>query len=104
MPIVRRCRDDEQPTLLSIINSAAQKYRGVIPDDCWHESLIWRARYELAAEIATGVEFWGAELYAALIGVMGIQQVLEVDLIRRAYVAPEVQGCAIGGLQPAGEQ
>ena len=90
MPIARRCRDEDQPALLRIINSAAQKYRGVIPDDRWHDP--YMSADELAAEIAAGVEFWGAELDAALVGVMGIQQVLDVDLIRHAYVAPEVQG------------
>jgi GNAT superfamily N-acetyltransferase len=97
MPIVRRCRDEDQPALLRIINSAAQKYRGVIPEDRWHDP--YMSADELAAEIAAGVEFWGAELDdAALVGVMGIQQVLDVDLIRHAYVAPEVQGRGIGGL------
>lgn len=53
---------------------------------------------ELAAEIAARVEFWGAELDAALVGVMGMQQVLDVDLIRHAYVLPAHQRKGIGGL------
>lgn len=52
---------------------------------------------ELAAEIAAGVEFWGAELDAALVGVMGVQHVLDVDLIRHAYVLPAFQGKGVGG-------
>jgi GNAT superfamily N-acetyltransferase len=96
MPNVRRCRDDEQPTLLGIINLAAQKYHGVIPADRWHEP--YMPAEELAAEIAAGVEFWGAELDAAIVGVMGIQQVLDADLIRHAYVLPAFQGKGIGGL------
>lgn len=96
MPIIRPCRDDEQPVLLRIINSAAQKYRGAIPDDCWHDP--YMAPDELTREMTAGVEFWGAELDTALVGVMGIQQVLDVDLIRHAYVAPEVQGRGIGGI------
>jgi GNAT superfamily N-acetyltransferase len=94
--IIRRCRDDEQPTLLRIINLAAQRYHGVIPTDCWHEP--YMPADELAAESAAGVEFWGAELDGALVGVMGIQQVLDADLIRHAYVLPEFQGKGIGGL------
>jgi GNAT superfamily N-acetyltransferase len=95
MPNIRRCRDDERPALLRIINSAAQRYHGVIPADCWHEP--YMSGEALAAETAAGVEFWGAELDAALVGVMGIQQVLDVDLIRHAYVLPAFQGKGIGG-------
>jgi len=69
MPIVRRCRDDEQPALLNIINFAAQRYHGAIPADRWHEP--YMSLEELAAEMAAGVEFWGAELDTALVGVMG---------------------------------
>jgi GNAT superfamily N-acetyltransferase len=93
---LRPCRDDEQAALLHIINAAAQRYRGVIPDDRWHEPYM-RAD-ELAGEIAAGVEFWGAELDASLVGVMGMQHVLDATLIRHAYVMPEVQGRGLGGL------
>ena len=96
VPVVRPCRDNEQSTLLHIINAAAQRYRGVIPDDCWHEP--YMRTDELAHEVAAGVTFWGAELGTALVGVMGMQQVLDVALIRHAYVAPEVQGRGLGGL------
>src|SRR5271163_2545321 len=95
LPNVRQCRDDEQSALLNIINLAAQKYYGVIPAE-WHEP--YMSVGELAAEIAAGVEFWGAELEAALVGVMGVQQVLDADLIRHAYVLPVFQGKGIGGL------
>jgi len=81
--------------MLQIINLAAQKYQGVIPADRWHEP--YMDMEELASEIASGVEFWGAELDAALAGVMGIQQVLDVDLIRHAYVLPTCQRTGIGG-------
>jgi GNAT superfamily N-acetyltransferase len=82
--------------MLRIINLAAQRYHGAIPADCWHEP--YMTADQLAAEIAAGVEFWGAETDAALAGVMGIQHVLDVDLIRHAYVLPGFQGKGIGGL------
>jgi GNAT superfamily N-acetyltransferase len=53
-------------------------------------------REELDAEIAAGVEFWGYEDDRTMIGVMGIQQVRDVDLIRHAYVVPDSQGRGIG--------
>jgi GNAT superfamily N-acetyltransferase len=93
---VRRCRVEEHPALLDIVNSAARRYRGVIPEDRWHEP--YMAPDELAREIAAGVEFWGAESQLGLVGVMGIQRVLDVHLIRHAYVAPQAQGRGIGGL------
>jgi N-acetylglutamate synthase-like GNAT family acetyltransferase len=78
-----------------IVNAAAVAYRGVIPEDRWHEPYMGTA--ELEGEIAAGVEFWGYEDDGALIGVMGIQPVKDVTLIRHAYVSPAAQGRGIGG-------
>jgi GNAT superfamily N-acetyltransferase len=66
----------------------------VIPSDRWHEP--YMPAEELDGEIA-GVEFWGWEEDGQLAGVMGIQHVRDVDLIRHAYVAPGLQGRGIGG-------
>jgi AraC-like DNA-binding protein/GNAT superfamily N-acetyltransferase len=97
MPTVRPCRDDELPTVLAIVNAAAEAYRGVIPADRWHEPYMPMA--ELRHEIASGVDFWGYEDDGgALVGVMGIQPVRDVDLIRHAYVLPARQGEGIGGV------
>jgi GNAT superfamily N-acetyltransferase len=94
MSTIRRCRPDEQATILTIINSAAEAYRGVIPDDCWHEP--YMTAKDIEREIAAGVVFWGYEADGELIGVMGIQPVRDVDLIRHAYVLPGSQGRGIG--------
>jgi GNAT superfamily N-acetyltransferase len=91
---VRLCRVEERAAILRIINSAAEVYRGVIPPDCWHEP--YMPRDELAIEIAAGVAFWGYETDGRLVGVMGIQPVRDVDLIRHAYVLPEAQRGGIG--------
>jgi GNAT superfamily N-acetyltransferase len=91
---VRRIRDDERAELLAIVNHAAEAYRGVIPADRWHEP--YMAAAELDREIAAGVVFWGVDLDDRLAGVMGIQAVRDVDLIRHAYVRPEIQGAGIG--------
>jgi len=92
---IRRCRGDEREEILAIVNAAAEVYRGVIPADRWHEPYMPAA--ELAAEIAAGVVFWGYEADGALLGVMGIQPVRDVDLIRHAYVLPAIQGRGVGG-------
>jgi len=52
---------------------------------------------ELEAEIAAGVVFWGCEQDGVLVGIMGLQPVRDVELIRHAYVAPDRQRGGIGG-------
>jgi GNAT superfamily N-acetyltransferase len=91
---IRACRDGEQSEIASIINAAAEKYRGVIPADCFHDPYMSEAA--LASEIAKGVTFWGWQEDGALIGVMGIQIVKRRPLIRHAYVRPAMQGQGIG--------
>jgi GNAT superfamily N-acetyltransferase len=92
---IRLCREDETAAILAIINAAAEAWRGVIPADRWHEPYMPAA--ELDAEKAAGVVFWGCEAQGALAGVMGIQPVREVHLIRHAYVLPELQRTGAGG-------
>jgi GNAT superfamily N-acetyltransferase len=92
--MIRPCRHDERDAILAIVNAAAEAYRGIIPADRWHEPYMSRA--ELDAEIAAGVAFWGHE-DGELDGVMGIQPVRDVVLIRHAYVAPSRQGGGVGG-------
>jgi GNAT superfamily N-acetyltransferase len=92
---VRPCSADDRGAILAIVNAAAEAYRGVIPADRWHEPYMPAA--ELDAEIAAGVAFWGFEDCGALVGVMGLQPVGDVELIRHAYVAPAHQGRGVGG-------
>ena len=95
MTEIRLCRSDEQPIILEIVNAAADAYPGVIPEDCWHEP--YMPRDELEVEVAAGVVFWGYEIDNVLVGVMGIQPVRDVDLIRHAYVRPRNQRRDVGG-------
>jgi GNAT superfamily N-acetyltransferase len=92
---IRRCRDDERSAILAIVNAAAEAYRGVIPADRWHEPYMEPA--ELDRELDAGVAFWGCEEDGELVGVMGIQPVGDVDLIRHAYVRPRSQRLGVGG-------
>ena len=95
MRTIRRCGDDERGQIAAVVNAAAEAYRGVIPADRWHEP--YMPRDELDAAIADGVAFWGCERDGTLVGVMGIQRVRDVDLIRHAYVSPGSQRSGIGG-------
>ena len=93
--MIRRCTADDFDRILAIINEAARAYRGAIPDDCWKEP--YMPRKELADEIAAGIDFDGYEIGGAgLAGVMGIQSVEDVTLIRHAYVATDHQRSGIG--------
>jgi GNAT superfamily N-acetyltransferase len=91
---IRPCRADDRTAILVIVNAAAEAYRGVIPADRWREP--YMPAHELDAEIAAGVAFWGYEADGVLLGLMGIQQVRDVDLIRHAYVLPASQGLGVG--------
>ena len=82
--MIRTCTREDLAAIFAIVNDAAQAYRGVIPDDRWHEPYMPLA--ELEHEIVRGVVFWGFEADGELTGVMGIQDRGEVDLIRHAYV------------------
>ena len=95
MSEIRLCRDEERASILLIVNAAAEAYRGVIPADRWQEPYMPAA--ELDAALAAGVTFTGYEDEGELLGVMGIQPVRDVRLIRHAYVVPAAQGRGVGG-------
>jgi GNAT superfamily N-acetyltransferase len=92
---IRPCRQVDFETMYAIINDAAEAYRGVIPEDCWR--VPYMSREELRHEIAEGVAFWGCEEDAVLAGVMGIQDVLDVTLIRHAYIRTSRRNQGLGG-------
>jgi GNAT superfamily N-acetyltransferase len=77
-----------------VVNDAAAAYRGVIPADCWKEP--YMPLEEVHEEIAAGVVFWGDRRGGRLAGVMGLQEVLDVALIRHAYTRTSEQGAGVG--------
>ena len=93
--VVRPCQPLDFEAMHVIINDAAQAYRGVIPADCWHDP--YMSREALAHEIDQGVVFSGFEEEGQLLGVMGLQPVKDVTLIRHAYVTSARRGEGIGG-------
>ena len=82
------------PHILNIINDAALKYKGVIPNSCWKEP--YMPKQELISEFDNGVRMFGYEKNNILVGVMGIQEVEDVTLIRHAYTLSDYQGIGIG--------
>jgi len=81
-------------SILRVINHAAQAYKGVIPNDRWKDP--YMSAKELKKQIDSGVEFFGLEEKRKIIGVMGIQHVKDVTLIRHAYVLTKYQRRGIG--------
>ncbi|MEE4263453.1 MAG: GNAT family N-acetyltransferase [Desulfobacteraceae bacterium] len=92
--MIRECTPSDWNRIFEIINDAAQAYKGVIPEDRWHEP--YMPFEELKKEIECGVIFWGLEHEGQLAGVMGIQDRGEVALIRHAYVRTPSQHLGIG--------
>jgi len=93
--MIRPCTDSDVGDIFAIVNDAAKAYKGVIPSDRWHEP--YMPLDELTEEIAAGVKFWGYEDGGQLAGIMGMQPVKDVTLIRHAYVRTEMRSRGIGG-------
>ena len=93
--MIRTCDPREFEGIYEIINDAARAYRGVIPADRWKDP--YMDREELRHEIHEGVVFWGYEEEGRLLGVMGLQQVQDVTLIRHSYVRTARRNQGIGG-------
>jgi GNAT superfamily N-acetyltransferase len=92
--MIRRCEDRDFDLIWSIINDGARAYKGIIPEDRWTEP--YMSRSQLQHEIDEGVAFWAYEEGGALEGVMGLQEVQDVTLVRHAYVRGSSQNRGIG--------
>ena len=80
--------------ILYVINDAAEKYKSVIPDNCWHEP--YMSDLELLNEFKDGVRMFGYFHDNQLIGVIGYQKIKDVVLIRHAYTLTAYQGKGTG--------
>ena len=72
-------------SILHVINDAAIKYKGMIPDDCWHEP--YMLEEDLINEFDSRLRMFGYLKSNELVGVMGIQELQDVTLIRHAYTS-----------------
>jgi N-acetylglutamate synthase-like GNAT family acetyltransferase len=92
--LIRQSSDEDFDAILAIINDAAGAYRGVIPEDRWHEP--YMPADALVKEIADGVVFWVAEQDGRVSAAMGMQDKGDVALVRHAYVSPAAQRGGLG--------
>jgi len=92
--MIRKCTEADLKTIFEIVNDAASAYKGIIPDDRWHDP--YMPLEEVLHEIQAGVTFWGFEKADDLLGVMGIQDKGDVALIRHAYVRTRSRQQGIG--------
>ncbi len=92
---IRPCEERDIEIIYEIINDAAQAYRGIIPTDRWKEP--YMSKDELRHEIDEGVTFWGYIENGELLGVMGMQDIEDVTLMRHAYVRTARRSQGIGG-------
>ncbi len=92
--MIRKYTKIDSSKILHIINDAAKKYKGIIPDDCWHEP--YMSEQELIDEFNDEVRMYGYHDNNKLIGVIGIQEVQDIILIRHAYTLTSYQNKGTG--------
>jgi len=94
--MISEYKKKDSSKVLYVINDAAIKYKGVIPDNCWHEP--YMSEQQLINEFDDGVRMFGYNHNNKLIGVIGIQKVKDAILIRHAYILTSHQGEGVGSL------
>ena len=92
--MIREYKKSDSSKILYVINDAAIRYKGIIPDNCWHEP--YMSEQKLVNEFNAGVCMYGYHHNNKLIGVIGIQEVKDVILIRHAYILTSCQGKGAG--------
>tara|TARA_Y100000590_G_C15425344_1_gene902992 strand:- start:62 stop:547 length:486 start_codon:yes stop_codon:yes gene_type:complete len=94
--MINEYNNHDASKIIDIINDAALKYKGIIPDSCWHEP--YMSKNELINEFKNGVRMYGYQHKNKLIGVLGIQKVKDVILIRHAYTLSSHQNKGVGSM------
>ena len=92
--MIREYTESDTAKILHVINDASLRYKGIIPDNCWHEP--YMSEQELIDEFSVGVRMFGYHDKNKLIGVIGIQELKDVILIRHAYTLTSCQGKGMG--------
>jgi GNAT superfamily N-acetyltransferase len=94
-PTFRTLATADGPAAVEVINAAAEWYREFLPPEEIHGPEMTLAEWEAEAERMT---WFGAFVAAELVGVMGLEPIADVALLRHAYVLPDRQREGIGSL------
>lgn len=92
--MIRACTDADFEAVLNTINDGAKAYRGVVPPDRLPDP--YMSEEALRHELNAGVRFFAETEQGGVLGVMGVQPVQDVTLIRHAYVRTASQGMGVG--------
>jgi len=92
--MIQKCVSENFREVFEVINDGASAYKGIIPQDRWHEP--YMTEEELLAQVNQGVEFWVYTDNNRITGVMGMQAKEDVALIRHAYVRTPDRNKGIG--------
>jgi len=92
-PAIRPLAGADRDAALAVINTAARWYREFLPPAEYHDPEMTPAAWEAEARRLT---WYGAFAGEALVGVMGLEYVRDVALLRHAYVLPEHQRHGVG--------
>ncbi len=91
--MIKKLSSKDSSIIYEVINKAARAYRGVIPEDCYHEP--YMPAQELRREMA-GMTFFGWHEGSNIVGAIGFQRVKDFTLVRHVYVLLEYQRKGIG--------
>ena len=92
--MIKEYKQNNTSEILNIINNASLKYKGIIPNDCWKEP--YMSEQELIDEFNNKVRMFGYYHNNKLTGVIGVQKVKDVILIRHAYTLSSYQNKGAG--------
>ena len=92
--MIQTATEKDFDEIYNVINDGSIAYKGIIPADRWHEP--YMSKEELRTQIEAAVRFSCYVDDNKIIGVMGIQDKKEVNLIRHAYVVTNQRKRGIG--------
>ena len=92
---IRLLTEDDRGAALAVINAAARWYQEFLPAEEYHDPEM--TPEEWATETKR-LSWYGAFAPDSLLGVMGLEYVKDVALLRHAYVLPDRQRHGIGSL------
>jgi GNAT superfamily N-acetyltransferase len=90
---VRALGPADREAALAVINEAARWYREFLPPGEYHEPEMTASGWDAEARRLT---WYGAFRGGSLVGVMGLEYVRDVALLRHAYVLPGEQRLGVG--------